>query len=172
MKKFFLQGALLMQLSSMNLEDQYSKSPNWNAFSSVPAVMVLAGEKASEDATRWGLWLQKNINGDFVPTKQHLQILDSREKAKVIAVATLPEVPGIFKGLFRRGFRSKAEMGVILDFGAALSSQLHYKEDSPDPAIAILPKGALNIEEAKIFVGPSHNQDLQKNILETLKRCL
>lgn len=157
-----------MNLSALKLEDQYSKSPEWEQFKDLPLVLVLGGEKASESAYKWGTWLHTHNNSDFIPGKDHLRALDPREKIKVVAVATLPSVPGFFKGLFRSGFRSKTKMGVVLDFEAQLSSHFNYSTEMAEPALVIFSPQASDIKEAKVFRGHWDNESMREQIIAQL----
>jgi hypothetical protein len=163
-----LNGALLMNFAQLNLEDQYAKKVEWELFNKLPVVLVLAGEKAASHAHEWGAWLQEHFNGTYVPSRDHLSTADSRERVKVIPVATLPSIPSIFRRLFRNGFRKKTEMAMILDYGSVLSSQFSYQDKDSLPLIAVFAKDAKNTEEAQVFKGLLSDQELKNRLKEKI----
>ena len=154
------------------LSDQFGHDVQWSLFESMPRVLVFAGKEAAPAAKDWGLFLQKTFNPTFHPTPQHLQTVVPEEKIKVIAVATLPEVPSIFRGLFRSGFRSDAkDMGLVLDFSRALSKQFSYEGSETEPLLVILPKGSV-VEDSQMLIlrGLSSNETLQKQATEKISK--
>lgn len=131
------------EFEAVPLSDQFGNELQWRLFESMPRVLVFAGKEAAAAAKDWGILLQKTFNPLFHPTPQHLQRRAPDENIKVVAVATLPEVPSIFRGLFRSGFRRDAkDMGVALDFSRALSKQFSYEGSEELPLLVILPKGS------------------------------
>jgi hypothetical protein len=135
-----LPAAVLMQFP---VEDQFGKSVKWELFEKTPQVLVFAGQDASAEARAWGTHFQSRFNPSYTPRADHLQRLDSTESIKVVAVASLPEVPGIFKGLFRSGFRKEASnLGMVLDFASRISGYFGYRSDSKKPMVAILGPGS------------------------------
>jgi hypothetical protein len=149
--KVFALG-ICMNVSGTQFEDQYSQKISWQAFCQKPHIFVLAGKKASEDASKWGLFLQKKLNSSYEPGKNHLKNFEKDEKVKVVAVATLPDVPGMFKGLFRSGFRDKSLMSVVLDFGAKFSQSFGFEAEEPAPAIVLYPDGSAEDSEPKAVI--------------------
>jgi hypothetical protein len=126
------------ELAKLDLTDQWSRPVAWAAFEKVPTVLVLGGEKAANAAKDWGIFLQKEFNPSYKVVPTHLTARAPEENVKVIAVATLPEVPSMFKGLFRGGFRREVpEMGMVMDFSRALSSRFEYSDKSPEPKLVV-----------------------------------
>jgi hypothetical protein len=156
------------------LSDQFGNDLQWKLFDSVPRVLIFAGKEAGTAAKDWGLFLQKTFNPRFCPSPQHLQTLVPEEKIKVIAVATLPEVPSVFRGLFRSGFRRDAKnMGVALDFSRALSKQFSYDGSEEAPLLVILPRAkASRNSQVSIFHGLSSDASLQKDVTARISRFL
>lgn len=141
-----------VNVEKTQFEDQFSQKVSWSAFCEKPHIFVLAGKEASEDASKWGLFLQKKLNSEYEPGKNHLQSFEKDENVKVIAVATLPDVPGIFKGLFRSGFRDKSVMSMVLDFGAKFSKGFGFGAEEKVPAMVLYPNGsAKNAEPVAVI---------------------
>jgi len=156
------------------LSDQFGNDVDWKLFESRPRVLLFAGKDAAAAAKDWGIFLQKTFNSDFHPSPQHVQTLAPEEKIKVIAIATLPEVPSIFRGLFRSGFRRDAkDMGLALDFSRALSRQFSYDGTEPLPLVAILPKGS-SVTGSQILAlyGLSSDSNLRKKVTEKISKFL
>lgn len=156
------------------LSDQFGNELQWKLFEPVPRVLVFGGKEAGAAAKDWGLFLQKTFNPLSRPTPQHLQTLVPEEKIKVIAVVTLPEVPSIFRSLFRSGFRRDAkEMGLALDFSRALSKQFSYDGSEEFPLLAILPKGrALKHSRIAILRGLSSDATLRRKATDRISKFL
>ena len=119
---------ILLSLSSDPAEDQFGKEVLWRKFSDKPFVLVIADHSASELAVQIGAKLHIEYNGVSQPAEEHLLLTNQHERLKVIPVAALPDVPGIFKWLFRRGFRSEAKTGVILDWNSRISRLCGYQD--------------------------------------------
>lgn len=119
---------ILLSLSSDPAEDQFGKEVQWRKFSDKPFVLVIADHSASELAIEIGAKLHIEYNGVSQPAEEHLLLTNEHERLKVIPVAALPDVPGIFKWLFRRGFRSEAKTGVILDFDSRIARLCGYQD--------------------------------------------
>ena len=156
------------------LSDQFGNDVDWKLFESRPRVLLFAGKDAAAAAKDWGIFLQKTFNSDFHPSPQHVQTLAPEEKIKVIAIATLPEVPSIFRGLFRSGFRRDAkDMGLALDFSRALSRQFSYDGTEPLPLVAILPKGS-SVTGSQILAlrGVSADGALRKKVTDRISKFL
>lgn len=159
-----LSAVAFMQLP---VADQWDKPVQWDLFSKVPKVLVFGGRDAALPSREWGAYVQKNFNGGFMPSPSHLQELKPEEKIKVVAVATLPDVPGMFKYLFRAGFRKEAkEMGLVLDFSGRLSGEFGYKERDKDPKVVLL---SASNEIKEQFVGPPGDVNLQSKLSEAIK---
>jgi len=175
--KASLDGPTIMAAAdfvAVPLSDQFGNSLQWSLFESIPRVLIFAGKEAAAPAKDWGVVLQKKFNAPFHPTPQHLQTLVPAEKIKVIAVATLPEVPSIFRGLFRSGFRRDAkDMGVALDFSRALSKQFSYSGSEPLPLVVILPKGS-QIKTSQILTlqGLSSDANLRNKVTRKISNFL
>lgn len=165
-----MHGALMLNFGSLKVEDQFGAKPDWKSIGELPTVMVFAGEKASELAKEWGISLHKSLNGDYVAGKTHLQTRDPREMVKVIAVATLPSVPGMFRGMFRSGFRKKSEMAMLLDFSSELSQKFSYLDSEELPALVVIPSTAADFSEVKVFRGKPSDEALRAQIFETIKK--
>lgn len=114
-------------LATEPAEDQFGQTVQWSNFSSKPFVLVIADHAASESALEIGAALHVKYNGPKQPAKEHLQASAATECLKVIPVAALPDVPGIFRGLFRIGFRSESSTGVILDWSSRIAEVCGYK---------------------------------------------
>lgn len=143
----------LMAFAPMSREDQFSKEWQWDAYQSVPKVLVFAGKEASELATAWGGWLQNTFNPGFEPTKDHLRSLSPKEKVKVIAVATLPDVPRIFRTLFRGGFQKQsASMGVVLDWSSELSRHFGYNAEEKLPKLVLMDQKNMVVDQLSAAV--------------------
>jgi hypothetical protein len=156
------------------LSDQFGNDVDWKLFESRPRALLFAGKDAGVAAKDWGVFLQKTFNPDFQPSPQHLQTLAPEEKIKVIAIATLPEVPSIFRGLFRAGFRRDAkDMGLALDFSRAVSTQFSYDGSEPLPLIAVLPKGS-SVKGSQILAlrGLSADGALRKKVTDRIGKFL
>lgn len=155
------------------LSDQFGNDLQWRLFEPVPRVLIFAGKEAGAAAKEWGLFLQKTFNPLFHPSPQHLQTLVPEEKIKVIAVATLPEVPSVFRSLFRSGFRRDAKnMGVALDFSRALSKQFFYEGSEDAPLLAVLPGGnAAKHAYISIYRGLSSDATLRKKVTASIRKC-
>ncbi len=126
---FSLQWAqILGTMATAPAEDQFGQRVQWEHFSSKPFVLVIADHAASESAVAIGAALHMKYNGYVRSSKEHLQTTNENEKLKVVPVAALPDVPGIFKGLFRIGFRKQSDTGVILDWSSRISEACGYKE--------------------------------------------
>jgi hypothetical protein len=162
-------------LANFSISDQFAHNVDWARFSKVPQVVIFAGRDAATAAKDWGVYLQKRFNEGFTPVQNHLQTLSPKEKIKVIAIATLPEVPHIFRGLFRNGFRKESkEMGVGLDFGSALSKLFGYQANNPLPKIAVLGASAHPGAQAepRVFSGLLGDQSLRMQIEEAIADLL
>ncbi|MEI8135204.1 MAG: hypothetical protein WCH46_09070 [bacterium] len=120
--------SILLSLSSDPAEDQFGQEVQWRKFSSKPFVLVIADRSASELAVQIGAVLHIQFNGVDQPAQEHLLVTNQNERLKVIPVAALPYVPGIFKWLFRKGFRSEAKTGVILDWDNRIARLCGYQE--------------------------------------------
>jgi hypothetical protein len=158
-------------LANFSIGDQFGHNIDWSRFGKVPQVVIFAGRDAATSAKDWGVYLQKRFNEGFVPAQDHLQSLSPGEKIKIIAIATLPEVPHIFRGLFRNGFRKESkEMGVGLDFGATLSKLFAYQANNPMPKIAVLPANdpAHTQTEPRVFSGLLSDQSLRMQVEEAV----
>ena len=164
LKEFLKKMPVMIALSKYSISDQFDSRVDWVRFSKVPKVIVMAGQDAAPDAKLWGVFFQQRFNSSYMPTPGHLQNLAESEKIKVVAVATLPEVPRIFRGLFRSGFRRESrEMGVGLDFSEQLSQGFGYRAQEKTPAIAVLPAGDGQVD-AQIFRGASSDLILRGRI--------
>ena len=163
-----------VEFMAVPLSDQFGTDVQWKLFESVPRVLLFGGKDAAAAAKDWGVVLQKTFNPGFHPVPQHLQILAPEEKIKVIAVATLPEVPSVFRGLFRSGFRRDAkDMGVVLDFSRALSKQFFYDGSEQEPLLVILPKGS-TVKSSQILAlrGLASDPTLQRKVTKRIKGFL
>lgn len=109
-------------------EDQFGEEVEWSAFTHKPFVLVIADKEASDNAKEIGIALHKSFNGSYTAPEAHLRNSPANEKVKIIPVAALPDVPGIFKFLFRNGFKDEAPIGVILDWDSKLSKSVGYEE--------------------------------------------
>lgn len=109
-------------------EDQFGEEVKWSAFTHKPFVLVIADKEASENAKEIGIALHKSFNGIYTAPEEHLRNSPPSEKVKIIPVAALPDVPGIFKFLFRNGFQDESPVGVILDWDSKLSKSVGYEE--------------------------------------------
>ncbi len=107
-------------------EDQFGEEVEWSSFSHKPFVLVIADKEASDNAKEIGIALHKAYNGTYTAPEEHLRDSPENEKVKIIPVAALPDVPGIFKFLFRNGFKDEARTGVILDWDSMLSKTVGY----------------------------------------------
>jgi hypothetical protein len=88
--------------------------------------MVMGDEDAAELSKKIGARLQMEFNGGHAPAG-HLRMDVAGEKLKVIPVAVLPDVPGIFQWLFRRGFKKESErLSIILDWDGQLAKSCGY----------------------------------------------
>jgi glycosyltransferase involved in cell wall biosynthesis len=127
-------------LSQFQISDQFDRRVDWQKFEGVPIVLIIGGRNASERAAEWGVLLENEFNAGFIPTSSHLQSLnEEHEKIKIIGVATLPNVPSIFKGIFRNGFRSSVkDFGLALDFSSLMSKAFDYNEKKLDPKIVVV----------------------------------
>jgi hypothetical protein len=162
------------EFSAVPLSDQFGNEVHWKLFESVPRVLLFAGKEAGAAAKDWGVFLQRTFNPHLHPSPQHLQTLVPEETIKVIAVATLPEVPSIFRGLFRSGFRRDAkDMGLALDFSRELSQQFSYDGSESLPLLVVLPKGK-TVKSAKILTlqGLSSDAALQKKVTKKISSFL
>ena len=117
---------VLLSLSSDPAEDQFDHEVQWKNFSGKPFVLVIADRAASELAVQIGTELHIAYNGVSQPAEEHLLATSPSERLKTIPVAALPDIPGIFKWLFRRGFRSEAKTGVILDWDNKIARLCGY----------------------------------------------
>ena len=156
----------LIILSQFPVSDQFGNTVNWELFSDVPQVIIMAGEKAAVDAKEWGSFRQTKFNQGYQPSTEHLQKLHPHENIKIIAVATLPEVPRIFKGLFRAGFRKEAkEMGLALDFSSGLRKEFGYERKQSEACLALLePKSGAGFQVKKIVCGSSKKESLRDEV--------
>ena len=158
-------------LAQFQLSDQFGHKIDWQKFRDVPKAIVMAGEKASDPAKVWGAWMQTRFNEAFSPVRDHLQTLDAREKIKIIAVASLPDVPFVFKGLFRAGFRmGSPDYGVALDFSSELSRVLGYNAAEAQPGIAIIPPDGSASPPIVLKTEAPGNTETQSKIIEFIKR--
>jgi hypothetical protein len=121
-------------------------------------VLVIGDREAADRATAIGSALHAAHNTRHIEPERHLQITTPDEKLKVIAVAALPDVPGIFKGLFRSGFKDEGKTGVILDWDRQLARSCGYREGtvmlvykSPDSDLLRI-KEVTTKEQALAFV--------------------
>ena len=159
-------------LSQFSVSDQFDHPIDWNALNAVPRVIVVAGKKAAPEAKAWGIFLQEHFNAKFVPGPRHLQSLDARERVKVVAVATLPEVPGVLRAFFRAGFRKESpHMGVGLDFASRLSRALGYHAENPKPCLALFPANSLQIP-AELFCGFKDDATLRSQVESAVSKLL
>jgi hypothetical protein len=150
LKNTFIFPAILM-LSQFEVEDQFSQKVDWKNFESTPQILVFAGKAAAKEAQSWGIFLHDKFNSQLKPSKEHLQATLPTEKIKVVAVATLPEVPGIFKGLFRSGFRKESSsMPLALDFSRRLSGTFGYHDDEKEPLLVFLPSGRFSFPKGGV----------------------
>lgn len=117
---------ILGALSGEPAEDQFGEEVVWSAFSAKPFVLVIADRDASDNARIIGAALHTSFNGNYTAPETHLRSTIPSEQVKIIPVAALPDVPGVFKWLFRRGFRKEAATGVILDWDSRLSKACGY----------------------------------------------
>lgn len=153
------------------VEDQFGSQVGWSRFSKVPRVLVIAGKDAAEGAKDWGLFVQQTFNENFQPSSDHLQNLSPKEKVKVIGVVALPDVPSMFKGLFRRGFRKEVpNMGMALDFGSQISKHFNYENSQPDPMVVILAPGSNEVSES--ILGSVNRDDLKTKLAARLRSYL
>jgi hypothetical protein len=160
-----------VQWASLEVSDQWNNPVKWDVFSKVPKALVFGGKAAALESRKWGAHFQITFNGGYEPTPAHLQELSLNEKIKVIAVATLPEVPGMFKGLFRSGFRGEAKtMGIALDFAPGISQQVGYVENGDIPLVVLFKKTG---EEFARFSGliadDSKKSEIDKSIQALLQ---
>lgn len=126
---FLIQWLAVLQLLKEDpAEDQYGKAVTWNSFASKPFVLVIGDREAADRAREIGAALHTAHNPRHIKPEMHLHTTTADEKIKVIAVAALPDVPGIFKGLFRSGFKDEGMTGVILDWDRLLSRACGYRD--------------------------------------------
>jgi hypothetical protein len=167
MKSVGLPAAILMSFPS---EDQFGQAVRWDLFEKLPKVLVFAGQDASKEATAWGTHFQSQFNPNYKPRPDHLQVVDPAESVKVVAVASLPDVPSLFRGLFRSGFKKEsANWGMVLDFSSRISKHFGYSSDSKKPMLAILPPGA---KEAITVEGSVHEASLRDQVDRQIKQIL
>ena len=120
--------AVLQVLADAPAEDQFGEEVAWSKFSSKPFVLVIGDREAADRATAIGAALHNTYNSRHIKPELHLHSTTPDEKIKVIAVAALPDVPGLFKGLFRSGFKDEGKTGVILDWDRLLSRACGYRD--------------------------------------------
>ena len=118
--------------------------------------------------------MQKTFNPTVQPAPQSLQTLVPEEQVKVMAIATLPDVPSLFRGLFRAGFQRDAkDMGVALDFSRALSRQFSYDGSEELPLLVILPKGnRVKGSQITAVQGLVSDAKLQKKVADKVRKFL
>ncbi len=121
-------ATLLSALGDDPAEDQFGEEVQWQTFSQKPFVMVIADKEAADNAKLIGTALHKTFNGSYTAPEDHLHSSPAQENIKIIPVAALPDVPGIFKWLFRRGFKKESKVGVILDWDSRIAKMCGYKE--------------------------------------------
>lgn len=109
-------------------EDQFGEEVEWSAFAHKPFILVIADKESSDNAKEIGIALHKTFNGVYAAPEEHLRDSPENEKVKIIPVAALPDVPGIFKFLFRNGFKDEARTCVILDWDSKLAKSVGYEE--------------------------------------------
>ena len=162
-------------LAQFSVSDQWSNRVDWSVWDRVPTVLVMGGQKAGHDAARWGIFLQQTFNPTYVPVPDHLQILKPEETVKIVAIATLPDVPQPFKWLFRSGFRKEVKnFGMALDYDGAISRVFGYDAGQKDPSLAILPAqgGSLREQAPVVLTGPSQDTDLQARVVAATRAFL
>ena len=120
--------AVLQLLAEDPAEDQFGEAVSWSKFASKPFVLVIGDREAADRATTIGTALHAAHNTGHIKPELHLHSTTAEEKLKVIAVAALPDVPGIFKGLFRSGFKDEGKTGVILDWDRLLARSCGYRD--------------------------------------------
>ncbi len=140
---------ILGMLASNPAEDQFGEQVHWKAFSQKPFVLVIADKEAADLAKSVGIGLHTHYNGDYTAPEAHLTSSPPTERLKVIPVAALPDVPHIFRWLFRNGFRSGAKTGVILDWESAIAKSCGYVEGSVRLAVKQPDSGELLIADVK-----------------------
>ncbi|NCN27343.1 hypothetical protein GW915_07185 [bacterium] len=174
MKSLFrLEYFFVISLMDFSLMDQFRKEVNWKAFEGVPKVIVAAEKESSEEASQWGHKLQAKFNAKSHPQKDHVHTLQPGEKVKIIAVASLPDVPNFFKGIFFKRFQKKhSHMGMLLDFDHRLSKGLGFKNLDKVPGIAILPPSSSKPVEPLLFYGLSSDADLKKIVFQTISEAI
>ena len=119
---------VLQLLADEPAEDQFGEEVTWSKFDSKPFVLVIGDREAADRATAIGTALHTAYNIGHIKPERHLHSTTPDEKIKVIAVAALPDVPGLFKGLFRSGFKDEGKTGVILDWDRLLSRACGYRD--------------------------------------------
>ncbi len=119
-------SAILGVLRETPAEDQFGEEVRWSAFDSKPFVLVIADRESAEKGKGIGAALHSIFNGDYIAPEEHLHESPPTENIKIIPVAALPDVPGIFKWLFRRGFKKESPVGVILDWDSRLAKVCGY----------------------------------------------
>ena len=135
-------AAPMVSQAETQIQDQFNHDANWPAFQSVPKVLVLQGRgvKDKTEGQKWGVFLQQKFNSNFSPSADTVTVLSPQEHVKVLAVATLPNMPDFAKGMVRNRFKSDSpNYGVLLDFSSVLSSQFGFNEQEPLPAVVIIP---------------------------------
>ena len=167
---WLLRGMLMLPFTQIASQDQFGKAVEWKNFAGVPWVLVLGGEKAAKDSQKWGILLKDTFNPNYKPVPEHLQKLSPSEKVKVIAVATLPNVPSLFQGFFRNGFRKEVQdFGMLLDFHGEVSAHFGVKTDQILPTLAII---SSDQKKPTIFQASFENTALKNSILEEIRKKL
>ncbi len=169
MSRSFGSAEIKESVFNLKVNDQWNKVVEWDKFSTVPKVLVFGGKEAALESRAWGAHFQILFNKGYEPTPEHLQTLSPNEKVKVIAVATLPEVPGMFKGLFRSGFRKEAKnMGIVLDFAPGLSQSVGYVEDGKIPLVVMFKKDGSEFSRVKALISDEEKKKEAESLLTTL----
>jgi hypothetical protein len=167
--KHLLPAVVLAQFA---VGDQFGNAVEWKVFEKVPAVLVMAGKPAALDAKAWGVYLQQTFNGGFQPSPDHLQTLRPSEKVKVVAVASLPEVPQFLRFLFRSGFRDESKsMGIVLDFSSLVSKTFGYDAEKLEPSLAIVPPAG-DERMPVVLTGPSSSEDMKVKVAKAISAML
>jgi hypothetical protein len=168
--KFFMKPLFAISLMQFPLADQWDRPVQWDKFNEVPKVLILSGRNSGTHGRDWGAYITEKFNPGFVPQATHLQEVSLLEKVKVIAVAALPDVPGMFKYLFRSGFRKESNsMGLALDFSSTLSKQFSFEEKQENPKIVLIsPKG----EKLGEFEGKVSDEKLVAEVNSAVSKLL
>ena len=150
--------SILSGLASTPAEDQFGEEVRWAAFAQKPFVLVVADRDAAEQAKAIGAALQSAFNSGHTAAEEHLRTSPAQERVKIIPVAALPDVPGMFKWMFRKGMKKEASFGVILDWDSRLAKAVSYRPGSVTLAVKLPASPELRIaqvtsrDEAQRFV--------------------